>query len=465
MIPEISTVSPQVFEQWLRCNPTARLDGHYHSLIGPYFKSEHQRYIKNGQPLTMTLKRCKNDREIPTTSLTHVNYKISLFYCYVEIDKVNEQVVIQNELCKHLSLFGRIRVSTEGLNGVLSGLETNLLLYQQKTQTHLGLEVMDVKYCSLRIDLSVEAQLFTSLSIRKTKEVVTLFEPTTIDKIQCDNAISKQFYRRRRRNRTKCEQRSEAPISFEQQSSSAAPQSAIRLDEFSPALHLKPQEWNQRLLSHHKDAIIVDARNVYESRVGHFKVEGIPTLLTNTRKYTSLTEVLLQSKEHLAGKSVYMFCTGGVRCERASVYLQALSRSEEWNGLDAPKAIYQLEGGIQRYLETFGSTGTEQEECLYRGKNFVFDQRRTDPCTGNGIVGNCLICCKLWDDYDNGNAPVDNTEGRCCKCRILLLVCNDCRSVVRSCGEQENGKTDLYCGIKDCFNEGNGVNQAEILME
>ena len=415
--------------------------------------------------MIMTSKSFNSHTKNSTTPYSHDSYKISLFYCYVEINTVNELVVIQNELCKQLGLFGRIRVSTEGLNGVLSGLETNLQSYQQKTQTHLELEEMDVKYCSLRTDLPVEAQLFTSLSIRETKEVVTLFEPTTVDMIQCDGATSKQFYRRRRRNRKKCEPRIEPRISFEQQSFNAVSQNAIRLDEFSPAPHLKPLEWNQRLISHHNDAIIVDARNVYESRVGHFKVEGIPTLLTNTRKYTSLTDVLLQSKEHLAGKSVYMFCTGGVRCERASAYLQALSTSDEWNGLEAPKAIYQLDGGIQRYLETFGSTGTEQKECLFRGKNFVFDQRRTDPCTGNGIVGNCLICRRLWDDYDNGNAPVDNMEGRCCKCRILLLVCNDCRLVVRSCGEQATGKTDLYCGIKDCFNEGNGVNQAEILME
>jgi predicted sulfurtransferase len=392
----------------------------------------------------------------PTVNLAHNSYKIALFYCYTNIDKVKEHVHFQHELCTNTGLLGRIRVSSEGLNGVLSGLEAHLKAYQLDTQRALGIEEIDVKYCSLRTDLAVEVQLFTTLSVRETKEVVTLFESTPADTRQGGDEISKQSYRRRRRNRVKCEQRKEDP---------ASSANDMLLNGFSPAPHLNPKDWNQSLLSHREDAILIDARNAYESRVGHFKVEGIPTLLTNTRKYTSLTDVLLQSKEHLAGKSVYMFCTGGVRCERASVYLQALATSDEWKGLEPPKAIYQLDGGIQRYLETFGSTGTEQEECLYLGKNFVFDQRRTDPCTGKGLVGSCMLCRKLWDDYDNGHAPADNMEGRCCRCRILLLVCNDCRPSVRSWGEPtQEGKPNLYCGGEDCIKEGNCVSQAELLL-
>ena len=396
--------------------------------------------------------------------LSYDSFKIALFYCYVEIANVNEHVGFQTKLCNDLRLFGRIRVSPEGLNGVLSGQEANLKVYEEQTQTQLGIRLMDVKYCSLRTDLSVQAQLFTSLSIRKTNEVVTLFPIAKHHRKPEQQEVISQCYRRRRRNRTKSErqQQEEEPKEI-----GSVILNTIRLGDFGPAPHLSPNEWNESLLAHRGDAILIDARNVYESRVGHFKVQGIPTLLTNTRKYTSLTDVLHQSKEHIAGKVVFMFCTGGVRCERASVYLQALTKSEQWKGLEPPKGIYQLEGGIQRYLETFGSTDNKDQkvECLYRGKNFVFDHRRTDPCTGSGVVGNCMLCYKVWDDYDNGFAPSDNREGRCCKCRILVLICDSCRSKVRSWGESnDEGKPDVYCGIEDCINDGSCVSQAELLI-
>ena len=220
--------------------------------------------------------------------------------------------------------------------------------------------------------------------------------------------------------------------------------------------------------------------------------------------------------------------TGGVRCERAGSYLRALSESNvgAWKGKERPKGIYQLRGGIQKYLENYGeSTNSTVKEisainddggascvslgivesttdngdessssyCLYRGKNFVFDPRRTDPIIGNGItkplssveervslVGQCVICSCPHDDYDNGNAPCENKEARCCRCRVLVLVCNDCRNRVRSWGEPEvvendgdeksngvscNGefKMDLFCGQagRECVDEGNIADNVE----
>lgn len=168
---------------------------------------------------------------------------------------------------------------------------------------------------------------------------------------------------------------------------------------------------------------------------------------------------------HIARESVFLYCTGGVRCERVSSYLQALVNSEQWpKTLDKPKNIYQLQGGIQKYLEIYGSidnpvsSGSEtagyslkQElvgPCLFVGKNFVFDQRRYDPVAGSECptIGKCLLCGGLHDDYDNGYAPADNKEARCCNCRILILVCNTCRKHVRVWGEEDNAKPCIFCG-------------------
>ena len=202
---------------------------------------------------------------------------------------------------------------------------------------------------------------------------------------------------------------------------------------------------------------------------------------------------------------------GGVRCERAGSYLRALSESNSgaWQGKEQPKGIYQLQGGIQKYLESYGreeqellakqdDDANEEEEdttdnqsaekkCLYRGKNFVFDPRRTDPIIGNGItrseaaagsssdtkciVGKCIICSCPHDDYDNGHAPCEEKEARCCRCRVLVLVCDDCRKKVHSWGEGSKScgddgeivKTDLFCGKggRECIDEGNVADQVE----
>ena len=176
-----------------------------------------------------------------------------------------------------------------------------------------------------------------------------------------------------------------------------------------------------------------------------------------------------------------------MRCERAGTYLRALSDSNSgaWQGKEKPKAIFQLKGGIQKYLETYGEQVEPKSDdddnakhCLYRGKNFVFDQRRTDPVIGKGItsktagdsservgsVGQCIVCSTAHDDYDNGFSPCDEKEARCCRCRVLVLVCNGCRPKVRSCGEPETENvTDLLCGGTACIDEGNVSENVETI--
>ena len=215
--------------------------------------------------------------------------------------------------------------------------------------------------------------------------------------------------------------------------------------------------------------------------------------------------------------------TGGVHRERAGSYLRALSESGAgaWRDKEPPRGIYQLRGGIHAYLETYGversgggsttseilegdcgdgGDGTHGEgstltstrrsatkSCLYRGKNFVFDPRRTDPIVGDGItrnvdesscagygetvslVGRCLICASPHDDYDNGRAPCEEREARCCRCRVLILVCNTCRMGVRCWGEppqsdDDDRKRDIFCGdagVK-CVDDGNVAENVEV---
>ena len=390
----------------------------------------------------------------------HDDYRIALYYCYVDIDNVKHHVSFQKEICGD-DLMGRIRVSAEGLNGVLSGLRSSLQDYQRRVEQEIAVP-LDVKYCLLRTDLSIRSQLFDSLAVKGTREVVSLYEPTASE-VQHNQhstvAKERSSDRRRKRNRQK-------QVSVElQPDQSDFPNSPLdnRLASLQPSVHLSPQEWNQHLAAavSDGDAMLVDARNCYESRVGYFQAEGVSTLLANTRKYSALPRVLADRKRDLAGKTVYMYCTGGVRCERASVFLQAL----DW-GEDRPKAVYQLDGGIQRYLEQYGSSSidTPNDACLFRGKNFVFDPRRTDPVVGKEVVGRCLLCGVSHDDYDNGKAPCQENEARCCKCRVLVLVCGTCRGNVIAWGQDEEcEKVKLYCGIDSCIDEGNSVEASTVI--
>jgi predicted sulfurtransferase len=475
------------------------------------------------------------------------NTMIALYYWYIQIPQksLDPHSTFHKSICNDLNLFGRIRISKEGINGVLSGTKSNLEIYETKLRQEVEAatfttsqdearygETLDVKYCHLRNDLQVEKQVFTSLSCKITQEVVSLNEPTA--------AEQQQKNRRRRRGKKKknkgmglhqetteidskkdllkSDKCANTDAMSERTSTAAAAAAAdvnaqaaqnsissnvksqpINLDNYEPAQHLTPQEWNTQLMQDarntlpDKGAILIDARNVYESNIGHFSVTNVPTLLTNTRKYSTIPSVLKASIPDLAGKNVYMYCTGGVRCERASVYLQALSESEEWpKDVEKPKAVYQLQGGIQKYLETYGKreehdgsddsqdaekntpTCTAQKEspCLFAGKNFVFDQRRYDPVVGRSDVegvGKCVICNCYHDDYDNGHAPCENKEARCCRCRVLVLVCNDCRAKVRVEGEEVDDnanettkKPDLFCGDAQCINEGNEIQHCEL---
>ncbi|KAL7448252.1 hypothetical protein ACHAWC_000474, partial [Mediolabrus comicus] len=79
-------------------------------------------------------------------------------------------------------------------------------------------------------------------------------------------------------------------------------------------------------------------------------------------------------------------------------------------------------------------------------------------------VGQCIICSNKHDDYDNGFSPCDEHEARCCRCRMLVLVCNNCRPKVRSFGEPENADlTDLLCGRTKCIDEGNIAENVETI--
>jgi UPF0176 protein len=152
--------------------------------------------------------------------------------------------------------------------------------------------------------------------------------------------------------------------------------------------------------------LIVDMRNHYEYEVGHFK--GAVEIPSDTfREQLPQAVELLKDQKN---KPVIMYCTGGIRCEKASAYL--LHRGFE--------KVYHLEGGIIHYANTVKKLGLENK---FQGKNFVFDERLGESISGE-IIAHCHQCGQPADTHTN------------CKnsaCHLLFIQCKACAEKYEGC--------------------------------
>jgi predicted sulfurtransferase len=172
------------------------------------------------------------------------------------------------------------------------------------------------------------------------------------------------------------------------------------------APHLTPAQVHDKIAAGDAATLIFDVRNSYESAIGTFN----GALTANITTFSQLPSFIDTNLDCLKDKEVIMVCTGNVRCERASAYL--LSKG-------CAKAVYQLLGGIHRYIEQFPNG-------FFRGKNFVFDGRMA-LAANDDIVGRCLQCSTAYDTYSH----CANTQ-----CHRLLLLCPDCKPLVsNTCGD------------------------------
>lgn len=241
--------------------------------------------------------------------------RIALYYVYTNLSDcdLQEHVEFHTNICNSMNLTGRIRVSPEGINGVLSGDVKSLEDYEYLTTEKLGLENggMNIKYCLLRDDIPPETQVFDELTVKKTKSVISLFDS--------DPSKRKKKIRRRRQQRDWQQEGSEISVSddFTCEKLYASPAS-LEMTDFQgiekkmmakcPADHLSPEQWH-KYLAEAQNPLLLDCRNVYESRVGYFSSNRAPTLLTNTRKYSDLPRVLANNCHLNEKKEIFMYCT------------------------------------------------------------------------------------------------------------------------------------------------------------
>lgn len=180
-------------------------------------------------------------------------------------------------------------------------------------------------------------------------------------------------------------------------------------DVTNKGIHLRAKEFNQILED--PNTIVVDFRNHYESEVGHFKGAITPDVETFRESLPIINEQLKDFKET---KNLVMYCTGGIRCEKASAYYKH----------QGFKNVFQLEGGIIQYAKQIKE---ENLESKFIGKNFVFDNRLGERITED-IVSQCHQCGKPCDNHTNCF-----NDG----CHLLFIQCDECQAAMENCCSTE----------------------------
>ncbi|KAL1341394.1 hypothetical protein HN51_027865 [Arachis hypogaea] len=296
-------------------------------------------------------------------------YGVLLYYKYAHIPNLDDLLSFYHSNCSQLSLLGRVRLSSRGVNvtvgGKLSCLESHIEALKAKDCVFEGTDFKLATCDEPLNDRVAEECGFTSLSIRIVEELVTLSSHPLLKSPEISNAGRH-----------------------------------LSASEFHSSLQNADQK------SQGNGLVLLDARNLYETRIGKFHAPNVETLDPQVRQYSDLSSWIDDNSEQLKGKHVLMYCTGGIRCEMASAYIKSKGAGFE--------NVFQLFGGIQRYLEQFPDGG------FFKGKNFVFDHRISVGSSDTNVLGTCLICHRSFDDY--------SSRCRCTYCRMLVLVCHNCQN-------------------------------------
>jgi UPF0176 protein len=277
------------------------------------------------------------------------------FYRYCKIESPEE---LQTKLLKEwgeLGVFGRIYLATEGVNAQLCVPEANF----DKFKSHLD-SISYLKDMPLKIAIEDDGKSFYQLIIKVRPKIVA------------DGLDDASF------------------------------------DSSNVGKHLSAAEFNKAL--ENPDVVVVDVRNHYESEVGHFENAILPDADTFKEELPLIVDLLEDKKD----KKILLYCTGGIRCEKASAYLKHKGFVD----------VNQLFGGIISYAREVKELGLESK---FKGKNFVFDARLGERISEE-IISSCHQCGKPSDRHVNCA-----NDG----CHLLFIQCEDCAKEYENCCTRE----------------------------
>lgn len=273
------------------------------------------------------------------------------FYRYAKIEQLQQFRDDLYDALDALGCLGRIYVAHEGINGQISIPASHL---SSLSDTFDGLS----GFQNMRLNIAVESDKFAFIKL-----IVRVREKIVADGLGEDE------------------------INFSNRGT-----------------HLGPEEFNK--LADDEKTILIDMRNHYESEVGHFKGAIKPKVATFRESLPIIADMIEEEKD----KNILMYCTGGIRCEKASAYFKT-------KGFDN---VYQLDGGIINYTHQVNESGLENK---FVGKNFVFDERLGERITED-VIATCHQCGKPSDRHSNcaNNA-----------CHLLFIQCEECQEHFESC--------------------------------
>ncbi|GAA4283242.1 rhodanese-related sulfurtransferase [Brevibacterium daeguense] len=279
--------------------------------------------------------------------------KIVLFYVFTPLPDPEAIRLWQHALAEGCGLTGRIIVSEHGINATVGGEIDDVKKYVRVTKSYAPFKTADIKWSNGTGDD------FPRLSVKVRPELVTF---------------------------------------------GASDEITVTEDGVQGGgEHLRPGQLH-RLVEEREDVVFFDGRNAMEAQIGRFKDAIVPETGT-TRDF--LAEIESGKYDDLKDKPIVTYCTGGIRCEVLSVLMKNRGFSE----------VYQLDGGIVRYGESFGNSG------LWEGSLYVFDKRmHMEFGEGAESLGRCVSC----------NTPTP-LFANCAdeSCRRQFLRCEDCTEAGR----------------------------------
>ena len=284
------------------------------------------------------------------------------FYRYVYLPQVDE---LRNELYREwseLGVLGRVYIAREGINAQISVPEPN---WERFLNVLYAREAFDGT--PMKIAVEDDGKSFLKLILKVRKKIVA-------------DGLEEDEY-----------------------------------DVTNVGTHLDAEQFNAALED--PDTIVVDMRNHYESEVGHFKGAIKPDVDT-FREQLPMVADMLEGKED---KKVLLYCTGGIRCEKASAYLRHKGFED----------VNQLHGGIIDYTRQVREQGLDTQ---FIGKNFVFDERLGERITDD-VIATCHQCGAPCDDHTNCANEA---------CHLLFIQCDACREKYEgTCSEECQGTLTL----------------------
>lgn len=265
---------------------------------------------------------------------------VLLYYKFCQVISPDFEVRIHKALLAGLGITGRILIGAEGINGTLAGSRDSVETYIDYMNNHPIFGGIVFK------ESIATSTPFKKLIVKKRNEIVTL---------------------------------------------------GCSVDLNNRGIYISPEELHS-MYERGEDFVIVDMRNNYEYNVGRFQNAIQP----DTKVFKELPDKI-KSLSQYKGSKVITYCTGGIRCEKASALLVEAGFAN----------VYQLEGGIVKYLEQFPGG-------YFEGKNFVFDERmitNIDTPSGQKILASCEYCQNSCDNY------IDCAR---LECHRLFICCADC---------------------------------------